>query len=61
MVKTPAKQNRSGTRAPHRAPEYTDRISFYCTARQKVLFNKNKGSIWMRHLLDRELRKGKGK
>jgi hypothetical protein len=47
------KQQRTGTRAPHGAPEFTERIAFYCTAAQKRKFMKcGRGSKWVRELID---------
>ena len=40
------------TRAPHGSPEFTERIAFYCTSKQKKKFRKNGGSAWARHLID---------
>lgn len=49
---TKQKQHRPATRAPHGAPEFTERIAFYCTAKQKRKFTKNGGSSWARQLID---------
>jgi hypothetical protein len=44
-------QNRTGVRAPHGSPEFTERIAFYCTAAQKKKFMKNGSSAWARQLI----------
>ncbi len=46
------KQLRMKTRAPHGEPQFTERISFYCTEKQKKKFLKMGRSVWMRRVLD---------
>ena len=46
-------QVRTGHRAPHGQPEYTDRIAIYCTPAQKRAFKRNGyGSPWLRKVID---------
>jgi len=45
-------QHRTGTRAPHGAPEFTERIAIYCTAAQKKKFKRSGGSHWLRQVID---------
>lgn len=54
-----AKQNRPKTRAPHGSPEFTEKISFYCTAKQKKAFLKYGRSIWARDAIDAAIQKEK--
>lgn len=51
------KQHRPDTRAPHGAPEFTERIALYCTPRQKKAFKKLGGSGWLRGVIEKELQK----
>lgn len=54
-------QQRPATRAPHGAPEFSERIAFYYTAKQKKVFMKRgHGYAWMRKLIDEELNRGRG-
>lgn len=53
------KQHRPATRAPNGAPEYTERISFYATERQKKAFRKLGGSGWARAALDQAIARSK--
>jgi hypothetical protein len=46
------KQHRSGHRAPHGSPEFTDRIAIYCTAQQKKKFMERGSSMWLRRVVD---------
>lgn len=41
-----------GNRAPRGSAQLTERIAFWCTAAQKRKFNRNKGSMWARRLID---------
>lgn len=41
-------QNRTGTRAPHGAPEHDVTYSFRCPRSMRTLINKAGGSDWMR-------------
>lgn len=41
-----------GKRAPRGSAQLTERIAFWCTAAQKRKFNRNKGSMWARRLID---------
>ena len=52
MPQAKQQQHRTGRHAPHGAPEYTERIAFYCTAKQKAKFKKRGGSDWMRRLVE---------
>lgn len=45
------RQHRLATRAPHGAPEFTERIAIYCTPAQKRKFVKRGGSQWLRELI----------
>lgn len=45
------RQHRLSTRAPHGAPEFTERIAIYCTAKQKAKFEKRGGSAWLRKII----------
>jgi hypothetical protein len=52
---TPTKkqhQHRMAHRAPHGAPEFTERVAAYVTARQKRKFRQRGGSDWLRKLID---------
>ncbi len=49
------KQHRPNHRAPHGSPEFTERIAFYATPKQKKAFRKLGGSGWLRGVIDREL------
>jgi len=40
-------------RAPHGAPEFTERMAMYCTAAQKRKFDTHGGSAWLRRVLDK--------
>lgn len=48
-------QHRPPTRAPHGAPQYTERVAAFVTAKQKRAFERRGGSTWLRDLIDREL------
>lgn len=50
------RQNRPTRRAPHGAPEFTERIAAYVTSRQKRAFVRKGGSAWLRDLIDRAIR-----
>ncbi len=45
------RQHRPANRAPHGAPEFTERIAIYCTPAQKRKFVKRGGSGWLRELI----------
>lgn len=47
------RQHRPATRAPHGAPEFTERIAAYVTPTQKRKFKRNGGSQYLRDLLDK--------
>lgn len=51
MTRAQQKQHRPQTRAPHGAPEFTERIAIYCTPRQKRKFEKRGGSQWLRGVI----------
>lgn len=53
MARLKQRQHRPSTRAPHGAPEYTERLAACVTARQKRKFMRNGGSQWLRELLDK--------
>lgn len=44
-------QVRPATRAPNGSPEFTEKISFYCTDKQKKFWKKNGRSQMMRDAL----------
>lgn len=52
MAQTKQRQHRTGTRAPHGCPEFTERVAAYVTAKQKRAFRKLGGSAWLRGLID---------
>lgn len=52
-TKTGQRQHRPATRAPHGAPEFTERIAIYCTPKQKRKFEKGGGSAWLRDAIDK--------
>jgi len=45
------RQHRMATRAPHGAPEFTERVAIYCTAKQKRKFKQRGGSAWLRKIM----------
>lgn len=51
-TKSGQRQHRPATRAPHGAPEFTERIAIYCTPKQKRKFLKNGASSWLRDVID---------
>jgi hypothetical protein len=57
-AKTGRTQHRSATRAPHGSPEFTDKISFYCTAKQKREFLKKGRSAWARLAIQQAIDSG---
>lgn len=59
MKRTPdkSKQNRPGKRAPHGSPDYPARIGAWVSDEQYQYFHAKGGSIWLRELLDKEMKK----
>lgn len=59
MKRTPNKsqQNRPKTRAVHGSPDFTARIGAWVTEEQYQYFHDKGGSIWLRELLDKEMKK----
>lgn len=45
------RQNRPSTRAPHGAPQFTERFAFYCTDQQKRKLLRKGGAEWLRKLI----------
>lgn len=49
------RQHRPSKRAPHGAPQFTERIAIYATRKQKRAFRQLGGSGWLRDVIDRAL------
>lgn len=53
MPQVKQRQTRLKTRAPHGAPEFTERIALYATAQQKkAVKRRGYGSQWVRKAID---------
>jgi hypothetical protein len=56
-IPTKSKQKRMGKRAPHGSPDYPARIGAWVTEEQYQFFHEKGGSIWLRDILNKEMKK----